>query len=65
MLNKVKTIAKLMAKNYSEFSLRKFGKQYVLKTGNKYIDKKEIVTHIDNKVFENEYQLLNYMERRI
>ena len=65
MLNKVRTMAKLMAKNCSEFSLKKFGKQYVLKTGDKYIDKKEIVTHIDNRVFDSEYALLNFMERRI
>lgn len=65
MVNKVNTMAKLMAKNYSEFSLRKFGRHYVLKTGDKYIDKKAIVTHKTNIVFDTEYALLNYMERRI
>ena len=69
MLDKVRTVSELASKNYSEFSLRKFGKQYVLKTGNKYVskheDKSEICTHKSEKVFENEYALLCYLERRI
>lgn len=69
MLNKVNTMAKLASKNYSEFSLKKFGKQYVLKTGNKFVGKhageSEICTHKSERVFESEYQLLNYLERRI
>ena len=69
MLNKVRTMSKLASKNYSEFSIRQFGKQFVLETGNKYASKhegkSEICEHKSSKVFVSEYQLLKYLERRI